>query len=147
MVDEYVMSFSPNKRQFDFLKDVILKKEYEFKLRYKKGLKKLLKAKDIIWKTSVGLRAFINFMMETKVLKDKQIMKSKITGINYYHIKLLNSLHHYFLWLFTHEYLTNNVFRKHAQKGGSFQEYLGCANRANTCKDWFNSWPYTWKTC
>jgi len=35
LIDEFVMSFSPNKRQFEFLRDVILKKEYEVRFSYK----------------------------------------------------------------------------------------------------------------
>ena len=81
LVDEFVMSFSPNKRQFDFLKEVMLKKEYELKSRYQEGIKKLIKAKDILGRTSVDLYAYITFMMRSQVIKTKQIIESKITGI------------------------------------------------------------------
>ena len=82
LIDEFVMSFSPNKRQFEFLRDVILKKEYELKLKYEQGIKELVKAKDTLGQASVDLYAFINFMMKSQVLKTKQILESQITGKN-----------------------------------------------------------------
>ena len=80
MVDEFVISFKPNKRQFMFLKEVILKKEYQFKVRIEEGMKELVKAKEILAKASIDLYAFINFLMKSHVLKDKQILESKLTG-------------------------------------------------------------------
>ena len=45
-VDKFIMSFKPNKKQFEFLK-TILNKELQLKANYKEGIRHLLKAKDI----------------------------------------------------------------------------------------------------
>ena len=54
-VDEFIMSLSPNKRQFTFLKEVVLKKEYELKQDFMKGIELLIQAKNSISKTNSDL--------------------------------------------------------------------------------------------
>ena len=48
-VDKFIMSFSPTKRQFEFL-SMIINKEFSLKSKYKEGIYYLLQAKDIFEK-------------------------------------------------------------------------------------------------
>ena len=63
-VDRYVMSFDPNKKQFEFLK-AILNKELALKAKYKEGIEHLLKAKDIFENSHIHSFALIKLIMRS----------------------------------------------------------------------------------
>ncbi len=54
-LDEYVASFDPSKRQFDFIKTVVLKKELEVKKKFESAIKHLLEAKLIIQRSNLEI--------------------------------------------------------------------------------------------
>lgn len=77
-LDQYVASFNPTKRQFDFLKEVAFKKELECKKAFQKGIDLLLKAKGIIQKANLEIYSFIGFFLKSGIFSDEQIVKSDI---------------------------------------------------------------------
>mmetsp|Transcript_21320 Transcript_21320/g.20960 ORF Transcript_21320/g.20960 Transcript_21320/m.20960 type:complete len:172 (-) Transcript_21320:121-636(-) len=77
-LDEYVASFNPSKRQFDFLKDVALKKELAIKNQFRTAIELLLEAKSIIQKANLEIYTFIGFFLKSGIFSDEQLLKSKI---------------------------------------------------------------------
>ncbi|CAI2373076.1 unnamed protein product [Moneuplotes crassus] len=77
-LDQYVASFNPSKRQFEFLKNVVFKKELQVKNEFKEAIKKLLEAKLIIQKANLEIHTFIGFFLNCGILSDEQILQSNI---------------------------------------------------------------------
>ncbi|CAI2370792.1 unnamed protein product [Moneuplotes crassus] len=78
LMDEFVASFMPNKRQFDFIKNVALKREYLIKKDYENGIKHLLQAKEIFEKTNIQLLTFVRFFLSSGFISHKQILGSRL---------------------------------------------------------------------
>ncbi|CAI2373691.1 unnamed protein product [Moneuplotes crassus] len=74
-LDLLMADFRPSKRQFLFMKDILLKKQYLIVEKYREGISLLLQAKDIFQKTSVEVWGVIHFMFNSKIFSDEQILK------------------------------------------------------------------------
>mmetsp|Transcript_8551 Transcript_8551/g.7575 ORF Transcript_8551/g.7575 Transcript_8551/m.7575 type:complete len:188 (+) Transcript_8551:601-1164(+) len=77
-LDMYIFSMNPTKRQFEFIKNIALKKELKFKQNYEEGIKLLLKAKEIFEKNSCDLYAFIGFFLKSKIISLDKLAGSKV---------------------------------------------------------------------
>mmetsp|Transcript_9168 Transcript_9168/g.8778 ORF Transcript_9168/g.8778 Transcript_9168/m.8778 type:complete len:318 (+) Transcript_9168:260-1213(+) len=75
-LDKLIASFNPDKRQFRFIKDVLIQKEMKIKARFDQAIDLLLKSKDIISEASTEMFAFRNFLIKSGILSDKQIIDS-----------------------------------------------------------------------
>ena len=75
-LDLLLASFNPNKRQFNFLKEVYFKKELLIKQEVQEGLKCLCKGKEIISKTVGDFYALRSFLIKSGVLDDQQMVNS-----------------------------------------------------------------------
>ena len=77
-IDDYVASFQPNKRQFDFLKEVVLKKEYQVKMKFEEAIRHLLKAKMILQQANIEIYSCIGFFLKSGVFSEYQLLHSRI---------------------------------------------------------------------
>ena len=79
-VDEFLMSFSPNKKQFEFLK-TILKQELDLKAKYKEGIQHWLKAKDIFENAQIESFSGVKLVIRSEFFSQQQLKDSAIKGI------------------------------------------------------------------
>lgn len=79
-VDQFVASFEPTKKQFDFLKDVVLKKEYQIKMQHKEAINHLLEAKNIIERANIDVYSIMRFLDKSVMFKEEQLTKSRSCG-------------------------------------------------------------------
>mmetsp|Transcript_10350 Transcript_10350/g.9140 ORF Transcript_10350/g.9140 Transcript_10350/m.9140 type:complete len:109 (+) Transcript_10350:478-804(+) len=57
-VDLAIAAYKPSKKQFEYLKNVKVKKEFKLKQKFLKGIKHLLIAKEILEESTIDLYAF-----------------------------------------------------------------------------------------
>ncbi|CAI2369605.1 unnamed protein product [Moneuplotes crassus] len=78
-LDLFVASLNPTKNQFNFLKNVLLKKEYEVKTKCQEAIKKLLDAKTLI-QESYGEQFLCGglFLAKSGIFQDEQVINSKL---------------------------------------------------------------------
>mmetsp|Transcript_888 Transcript_888/g.770 ORF Transcript_888/g.770 Transcript_888/m.770 type:complete len:196 (+) Transcript_888:394-981(+) len=77
-VDKFVISLNPNKCQFKFVKNVMLKKEYKLKLNIQEGIRQLLKAKKTFEEANAEIYSFTNFFMKCGSLSPEQFINSRV---------------------------------------------------------------------
>ena len=77
-LDKLIASFNPDKRQFRFIKDVLLQKEMQVKAKFDQAIDLLLKSKEIISEASSEMFVFRNFLIKSGILSDKQIISSML---------------------------------------------------------------------
>ncbi|CAI2371258.1 unnamed protein product [Moneuplotes crassus] len=77
-MDQVIASMSPNKKQFEFLRDVRLKKEFKIKTIYKEGISYLCKAKSLFEKATVELCALTSFLSKCNIFSDSQIINARL---------------------------------------------------------------------
>mmetsp|Transcript_32764 Transcript_32764/g.29051 ORF Transcript_32764/g.29051 Transcript_32764/m.29051 type:complete len:216 (-) Transcript_32764:24-671(-) len=80
-LDELIASFSLDKslwgkRQFRFIKDILLPKEIQVKAKFDLAIDYLLKAKEIISEGCADMYFFKHFLIKSGILSDKQIIDS-----------------------------------------------------------------------
>jgi len=91
-VDKYVISLNPSKRQYEFLRNVLLKKEYELKLKFREGIELLLKAKNFLQSTNLELFELVNLIIKGEVFSDQQLIKSKMKSDFLKNIDTINEI-------------------------------------------------------
>ena len=77
-LDKLIASFNPDKRQYTFIREVMLTKEMEVKKKFDTALEFLLQGKEIIAKANAELHAFRSFMVKSEILSDKQMFNSML---------------------------------------------------------------------
>ncbi|CAI2372699.1 unnamed protein product [Moneuplotes crassus] len=77
-LDTFVASLNPNKKQFNFCKNVYLKKEFHIKKKCQEAIDNLLKAKSIIEEANGELYLMKEVVLKSKILTDEQIINSNI---------------------------------------------------------------------
>mmetsp|Transcript_26812 Transcript_26812/g.23677 ORF Transcript_26812/g.23677 Transcript_26812/m.23677 type:complete len:249 (+) Transcript_26812:402-1148(+) len=76
--DLIIASLEPSKKQFEFLKNVFIKREIEIKSQTKDALDHLLKAKEILHKSGAQMLALSCLMTKSKCFKNEQVLKSRV---------------------------------------------------------------------
>mmetsp|Transcript_12679 Transcript_12679/g.11236 ORF Transcript_12679/g.11236 Transcript_12679/m.11236 type:complete len:278 (+) Transcript_12679:259-1092(+) len=77
-IDKYVASLSPNKMQFNCIKNIWLKKEFKIREEFKEGITLLLKAKGIFEKGSTDLCGLLSFCLKSNIITDEQVLNSQV---------------------------------------------------------------------
>ncbi|CAI2371459.1 unnamed protein product [Moneuplotes crassus] len=76
-IDYFVASLNPNKKQFNFLKKILFKKEEVIKEKCEKAIQKLLEAKSIIEESFGEYICTFRLMIKSGLFSDQQILNSK----------------------------------------------------------------------
>lgn len=74
-VDQFVASLNLTEEQFPKIV-TIMNKYWDIKKKYQSAIKNLLEAKDTIEKTNLENVSFLRFILESKILKEEQVMNS-----------------------------------------------------------------------
>lgn len=69
-------SFDPDKKQYNFIKDVLVVKEYELKTKFEEAFGKIIEAQNILVKSISEMFSFRSFMIKSGIFSDKQLVNS-----------------------------------------------------------------------
>ena len=83
LLDELLLRFNPNKKQFNFITKVQNLKEREIKLRLQGALKLLFDAREEIRKSSLEMIALRKILIKSKIFSDAQLIKGLIKEIKF----------------------------------------------------------------
>eukprot|EP00343_Euplotes_focardii_P004817 CAMPEP_0205809808 /NCGR_PEP_ID=MMETSP0205-20121125/14042_1 /ASSEMBLY_ACC=CAM_ASM_000278 /TAXON_ID=36767 /ORGANISM="Euplotes focardii, Strain TN1" /LENGTH=200 /DNA_ID=CAMNT_0053087417 /DNA_START=309 /DNA_END=908 /DNA_ORIENTATION=+ len=78
-LDELIASFNPDKRQYTYIREVMLPKEMQVKQKFDQALEHLLRAKEMIGEANSELHAFRCFNIKSEIISDKQMFDSMLT--------------------------------------------------------------------
>lgn len=76
-IDNYVISFAPDQKQFEFLQNN-LAKEVKIKESYQKAVDYLYQAKNLISQATSDAYSFDNLVATSKIFEESQLLNSQI---------------------------------------------------------------------
>ncbi|CAI2373381.1 unnamed protein product [Moneuplotes crassus] len=83
-VDLFIASFKPSKKQFNFIKNVFIRKEAAVKEKCVKAIHRLIKTKQLIEDSFTELSFALNVLIKSGILSDEQLLNSKMKGTIFY---------------------------------------------------------------
>ncbi|CAI2372933.1 unnamed protein product [Moneuplotes crassus] len=83
-VDLFIASFKPSKRQFNFIKNVFIRKEAAVKEKCVQAIHRLIESKQLIEDSFTELSFALALITKSRVLSEEQLAKSKMKGSIFY---------------------------------------------------------------
>mmetsp|Transcript_18248 Transcript_18248/g.16137 ORF Transcript_18248/g.16137 Transcript_18248/m.16137 type:complete len:133 (+) Transcript_18248:56-454(+) len=67
-----------NKRQFNYCKNIVFKKEIEIKNKFTAGIKQLIIAKDIFEEANSEMHSFVHFFLNCNPIPDAKLVNARL---------------------------------------------------------------------